>query len=202
MVVCTRGSKSLSVLRQSVAAYAPDIQLALYKTNHTNFGDAYNYAMGHEFEDCEELLIANDDIVFTPWTFQHLMEDVAQLKAAHPLLGLVAPRADNVRGLQSVKEGTGNDVKETHTLSPILAWISREAFQKVQFPPINWFSDDVMCADLSALGYRHFLSRAYVHHVGSATIGEDPAKHVAEAMPWLLANRIKYVRRWWPNWRG
>ena len=202
-VTCTKGSKSLSVLQQSVAAYANNlVTLRPYQTGHTNFGDAYNYAMTHAFKDHDEILICNDDIVLTPSTIPLLLEDVAALKAQHPLLGLVAPRSDNVRGLQSIRETDGSQVAETHTLSPILAWVSRAAFQKAQFPPINWFSDDVLCADLAAHGYRHFLSRSYVHHVGSATIGENPTKHVADAMPWLISNRPEYVRKWWPHWQG
>lgn len=202
LAACTKGSKALSVLKQSVETYAPNVELCIYQTDHTNFGDAYNYAMSLEFKNCDEMLIANDDIVLNPHTISLLLSDVAELKKRVPLLGLVAPKSDNVRGIQSVKYNFKTEIQETFTLSPILAWISKEAFEKVQFPPINWYSDDVMCADLSALGYRHFFSRSYVHHVGSSTIGHDAAKHVADAMPWLLRNRIEYVKQWWPAYKG
>jgi glycosyltransferase involved in cell wall biosynthesis len=197
LVVCTTGSKSLSVLQQSVASYARhDVELRVFKTNHGNFGDAYNYAMREVFEEHEEILFANDDIVLHPSTIPLLMEDVTALKARVPLLGLVAPRSDNVRMGQSIKYVDGHSPTETHVVSPILAWISREAFEKAPFPPINWFSDDVQCADLCALGYRHFLSRSYVHHVGSSTIGHDNQRHIDEARPWIVENRPHYAERW------
>jgi len=121
---------------------------------------------------------------------------VQNLKASVPLLGLVAPRSDNVRPGQCIKYVGGESPTEVYALSPILAWISREAFEKAPFPPINWFSDDVQCADLCALGYRHFLSRSYVHHVGSSTIGYDNKRHTDEARPWLVQHRPHYAERW------
>jgi glycosyltransferase involved in cell wall biosynthesis len=197
LVVCTTGSRSLSVLQQSVAAYARhDIELRVFRTTHGNFGDAYNYAMREVFKDHDEILFANDDIVLHPSTIPLLMEDVTALKARVPLLGLVAPRADNVRASQCIKYVDGHAPTETHVVSPILAWISREAFEKAPFPPINWYSDDIQCADLLALGYQHFLSRSYVHHVGSSTIGHDNQRHIDEARPWIVEHRPQYAERW------
>lgn len=200
LVICTKGSKSLSVLRQSIAAYCPELSVQIFQTTFPSFGESYNFALSTAFMSNDEVLFANDDIVLTPSTISLLLEDVEILKSNIEYLGLVAPRSDNIRGLQSLSLPDSKLLKETHTLSPVLAWMSREAFQRAQFAPINWFSDDVMCEDLSALGYRHFLSRSYVHHVGSTTIGEDNNRHVNEALPWLLSNRPHYVKKWWPNW--
>jgi len=197
LVVCTRGSKSFSVLRQSIAAYAADlVTIRPYCTDHSTFGEAYNYAMADAFQDCSEMLIANDDIVLTPSTIQTLLEDVKALKLTTPRLGLVGTWSDNVRGLQSIKKNPGNQIKRTHTLSPILAWVSKRAFTAAQFPPLNWYSDDVLCEDLTRLGFEHYISRAYVHHVGSATIGPDDWKNYHDALPWLWDNRPEYATRW------
>ena len=75
--------------------------------------------------------------------------------------------------------------------------ISKEAFKEAQFPPINWYSDDVICKDLNALGYRHFISRAYVHHAGSQSIGKDVMKQLEEAKPWIQENRPEYFKEWY-----
>jgi hypothetical protein len=81
-------------------------------------------------------------------------------------------------------------------ISPLFAYISKQAFSEAQFPPLNWYSDDVICQDLNNLGYTHFVSRAYVHHVGSQTIGLDFDKLTEQAKPWIKENRNKYYREW------
>jgi glycosyltransferase involved in cell wall biosynthesis len=202
LVVCTTrlegsGPSPLTVMRESVHAYgALQTELQVFRTGHGNFGAAYNYAMQKAFETHDEILIANDDIVLNPSTIRVLMEDVATLRATVPRLGLVAARSDSVRYCQNIHHMRNPDPVEVEAVSPILAWISREAFEAAPFPPINWYSDDVQCADLSALGYQHFVSRAYVHHVGSSTIGHDNQRHIDEARPWIVANRPQYATRW------
>jgi hypothetical protein len=59
-------------------------------------------------------------------------------------------------------------ILRTDIIAPICAWIHRDAW--IDFPPINWFSDDVQCLEMKR---QHFISRAYVHHVGSQTCGMD-----------------------------
>lgn len=196
IAVCTAGSKCLSVFGASAHTYAFDHKLFVHYPKHLTFGEAYNEIMDLLFISHDEILIANDDIVLTPNTISTLLEDVETLKSTVPKLGVVGTWADNVRGLQSIKENPGGQIKRVKALSPILAWISREAFTAARFPPLNWYSDDVICADLAELGYEHYLSRAYVHHVGSSTIGPDDWKNHYDAMPWLKANRPQYVQRW------
>ena len=41
-----------------------------------------------------------------------------------------------------------------------------------EFAPISWFSDDEHCYRGAKLGYRNYVSRAYVHHVGSQTMSD------------------------------
>lgn len=196
IVVSTKGGSCLEVLRASINVYAPQIPLLVYQSSAPTFGDAYNYAMAEAFGAFDEIIIANDDVVLTPNTIPALRADVTDLRRNVDKLGFVAARADNIRGLQKSTNPGQDLVVQTPVLSPVFAWISKKAFSDVQFPPLNWFSDDVMCEDLNKLGYRHFLSRAYVHHVGSATIMADDWRHYNEAMPWLRANRPSYVQKW------
>lgn len=196
IVISTKGGKCLDVLLASVASYSPETTTMVFDSKASNFGDAYNHVMTEAFECFDEIIIANDDVVLTPSTVSMLLEDISELKRNVPLLGFVAPRSDNIRGLQKTSNPYKDVITEVPVLSPVFAWISKTAFEAARFPPLNWFSDDVMCEDLNQLGYRHFLSRAYVHHVGSATIMADDWKHYNEAMPWLRANRPVYVEKW------
>ena len=197
LVVCTMGGPHLSRLMETVDEYAPnDVEVWVFNGTQGNFGDDYNLAMREVFECHDEILIANDDIALTPSTIRKLMDDVKALKRMVPRLGLVASRADNVRDIQKGDPLGQWKPIEAHAISPILAWISKEAFEAAPFPPINWYSDDVQCADLRALGYQHFISRAFVFHVGSATIGHDTKRHVDEARPWIVKNRPQYALEW------
>ena len=81
-------------------------------------------------------------------------------------------------------------------ISPIFGIISRAAWRQSKFPPLNWYSDDVHCQDLSAKGYKHFLSRSYVHHVGSDTTGMDGQTLTLASVPWIRENRPKYANDW------
>lgn len=195
IVACTVNQACLDVMRASIRAYVPaDVATYIHRDAGPTFGEAYNVAMRQAFEAHEEVVICNDDIVFTPRTWSTLMEDVARLKGLFDNLGYVAARSDYARGAQNIRNGGGRmnflryaseqSIVETPVIAPICAWIHRDAW--VDFPPINWFSDDVQCADMKR---RHFVSRAYVHHVGSQTCGQDAIKCMTDAEPWLRANR-------------
>ncbi len=43
--------------------------------------------------------------------------------------------------------------------------------------------------DLQEAGFRHFVSRAYVHHAGSQTVGMDYQKCHEEPREWIKAHR-------------
>jgi GT2 family glycosyltransferase len=210
IIAATRGSKSLDVFLSSLRAYAPEHEPCVYSNDKGNFGDAYNEAMDLHFGNEEAVVIANDDVVITPTTMPLLLEDVAALRpSAGDKLGLVTARSDFARPWQNVRyprdaqdrlscgRWTFEDlVRETHWLSPIFTWVSRAAFESARLPPLNWHSDDVWCADLRKAGFRFFISRSYVHHVGSMTVGRDEAALVAAALPWLRKHRPEYLREW------
>ena len=195
IIVCTVHGACLDVMTASLNAYVPrDVERYVHHKVGRNFGEAYNFAAREAFKRHGEILVCNDDIVFTPTTWAVLLADVAHIRKVVPNLGYVATRSDYARGEQNVRSGRGKidflryqserHIVETPVIAPICAWIHRDSW--VDFPPINWFSDDVQCADMKR---RHFVSRAYVHHVGSQTCGNDAARCMADAEPWLKANR-------------
>lgn len=191
IVVCTLGSPSLEVLRASIAAYAPDTEFFSAKFPRSTFGQCYNELMAEVFSmHYDEILIANDDIVLHPNTLTELMEDVAICKARHgDKLGLVSVHSDYVRPAQDIRLYARCELREVPVIAPILAWISKKAFNDAPFPPLNWYSDDIQCFDLTKKGYHHYVSRAYVHHAGSQTVGRDNQRLHNEAVPWILTNR-------------
>jgi hypothetical protein len=203
IIVCTVNGACLDVMTASLNAYVPrDVEKYVHHKVGKNFGDAYNFAAREAFKRHDEILVCNDDIVFTPTTWAVLLADVAHLRKVVRDLGYVATRSDYARGEQNVRSGRGKidflryeserHIVETPVIAPICAWIHRDAW--VDFPPINWFSDDVQCADMKR---RHFISRAYVHHVGSQTCGQDAQRCYEDAEPWLLANRPELHARFY-----
>ena len=199
IVICTLGCKSLSVLEASIEAYNPDCVTNIFNIEGTStFGDSYNLALSYTFQKYDEVIVSNDDVVVTPTSIKLLLEDVDTLKTIHgDKLGFVAAISDDARDGQNIRFERGDEPKERAAVSPIFAWMSKKAFTAAQFPPLNWYSDDVICEDLNQLGFTHYISRAYVHHVGSQTVGRDYHKLNAEALPWLRANRPEYVKKWW-----
>ena len=197
IVVCTIGSPSLFVLEASIQTYAPDAWLYLFEDDETTFGEAYNAALDVVFRDHNEVIICNDDVVLTPNSLSILMEDAAMLKDRHgDRLGLVASVADNARPNQDIRRVSHAHCREADRVSPIFAWMSKTAFEAARFPPLNWYSDDVICEDLLSKGFKHYVSRSYVHHAGSQTVGTDYAKLTADAMPWIQAHRPQYLTKW------
>ena len=196
IVVCTVGCRSIDVLRASVKTYNPDVDLIIFEGFMGNFGDDYNAAMEQVFRDHDEIIIANDDIVLQPQSYEILLEDVQRLKGEYKV-GFVAARSDFVRPNQSVMNGIKPNILNVDVISPLFAYISKEAFEQAKFPPINWFSDDVMCKDLMALGYNNFISRSFVHHVGSQTIGRDFEKLMDAPKEWIKTNRPDYFKEWY-----
>jgi len=194
IVVCTIGSPSLAVFEASVKTYVPDVELFISRNRGSNFGEAYNIAVNEAFKHFDEIIVANDDIVLTPTSYSKLLEDVEHLKRFNQL-GWVVARSDEVRPLQ---QGKG-DVFEVPVVSPLFGYVSKEAW--VDFPPINWYSDDIQSIDMSANGYRHFVSRSYIHHVGSQTIGQNNQKNHLDAEPWIKENRPDLHAIWFTQER-
>ncbi len=219
IAIATVSGKCLVTMAASITEYVPrdvavflsgsKIILPRHRTitsdnTATNFGDAYNAVVQQAFAEFDEVVVCNDDIVFTPTTWQSLSEDVFRLKSENIPLGWVACRSDYARGYQNIRLGKGpmswfryeteNSIIETDVIAPICAYIHKNDW--IDFPPLNWYSDDVNCLDLQKAGKRHFISRAYVHHVGSQTCGFDAKNLIESAKPWIRENRPELYDLW------
>ena len=174
-----------------------------YKPNNaTNFGDAYNQIVNYAFStgQYDSLIISNDDVVLTPDTIEKMQADYKYVKKSFKV-GFLGARSDYVLPAQNIRVAEEDDVfsalkweselhiKMTDVIAPIFAAISKEAWQVAQFPSTNWYSDNIICHDLSEAGYKHFVSRGYVHHAGSQTVGNDFKKCHEEPREWIKTNR-------------
>jgi GT2 family glycosyltransferase len=213
LVICSRDSnKSLDVLMASLEAY--DFPVPVYisgvhkeNTNYTentatNFGDAYNYAVTEAFKDgYNSILMANDDVVIRPDTYELMLEDWNKLQGMGQKIGFLGARSDWVLNTQNIRYPFDNNdyiinhrfisetyIKEVIEIAPIFAAISREAWEEEQFPPLDWYSDNVICYNLAKKGYHHFTSRGYVHHIGAHSVDLNPKLQMDKAESWMKAN--------------
>lgn len=219
IAIATVHGNCLPVLAASITFYVPldvtvyisgsQMMLPRHRTINmdnvqTNFGDAYNAVVKRAFEEHDEVVVMNDDIVLTPYTWEQLGEDVALIRKQIDAVGWVASRSDYVRGQQNIRLGQGqmewfkypieHQIVETEVIAPICGYISKDAW--IDFPPINWYSDDIQCLDMSKKGLRHFVSRSYVHHVGSQTCGKNATQCINDAKPWIQQNRPELAALW------
>jgi hypothetical protein len=168
-----------------------------------NFGDAYNAATDYAFKHgrFDSVIMANDDVVMTPSAIDLLAEDARILESSGVKTGFIGARSDYVLHSQNIRFPVSKDnvigvkwesedyIKQAEVIAPIFASISREAWETAKFPSTNWYSDNIICHDLQKAGFQHFVSRAYVHHAGSQTVGTDFEKCHEEPREWIKANR-------------
>jgi len=196
ILVCTVTGRSLPVLEASVKAYCSDVSLIAHHVDRSTFGQSYNTALDEAFKQYDEVIIANDDVVLTPSTYTTLLEDVAALKSEHgDKVGIVGARSDCVREAQNIKENLPEEVFSTLYVSPLFAWIPKIVFDITRFPHTNWFSDDMICMDLNYAGFTNWVSRAYVHHAGSQTVGNNTWEMYLQAIDWIEKNRPERLHR-------
>jgi hypothetical protein len=190
------------VLRESLKQYSP-LQHCIVQTVRP-FGGIYSdmhedaIALGFDY-----VIHCNDDVVLRPDTIERLFEDVAHLNALNLKWGWLAARTDCVRhsaqnirfpyansSLGSIGYAEESLIVEVSSVSPIFAITKAADF--IPYAPINWFSDDEQCYRMTQAGFRHFVSRAYVHHVGSQTM--TPETWAAEQ-----ASSIEFLREYNPQ---
>lgn len=186
----------------------PAVRLLRQPEGITTGSEAWNWCATQT--DAEELLVLGDDCVLHPDSIRLLLEDVELIERLAPevSLGWVGARSNFVKGPQNIRAANGGEragivfdsehrIVETDMIVPVAAWIRREVFCTAGgFPPTNWFADDVLSWDLLRSGHNHFVSRAYVHHVGERATGQgkDQTQLHAEGLAWLRANRPDFVR--------
>jgi len=209
IVIATKESRSLPVLLASINAYVPD-DVVVYIAGHerwgigrhikcfpnmaTNYGEAYNAIVNEAFKTYDEIIVANDDVVLTPTTYQLLAEDVTQFSRwSDP--GWIVARSDYVRSSQISAYMEPGLVYPISQCSPLFGYVTKKAW--VNYPPINWYSDDIQCLEMKSIGYQHYVSRAFVHHAGSQTIGMDNKQNHLDAEPWIKANKPELHRVWY-----
>ena len=220
IVIATKGSKSINVLLESIWMYVPrEVTTYVYgkwdsldkqdwvhylgENDKSNFGDSFNYAITQAFLDGHETVImANDDVVLDPNTYWLLCHDRVLLKQQGHKVGFLSARSNMASMPQNIRAKQENDtwagmkwaseetIQQVEWTAPLFASVDREGFPG--FPPTNFYSDNVACYDMAQEGFKHFNSRAYVHHVGSSTIGRGfgaDSKNTMEAEDWLKLNR-------------
>ncbi len=218
IVIATKTAKCLPVLLSSIDQYVPkevavfisgsDLRLPRHKTINVqnigdNFGDSYNHIVGLAYSMFDDVIVANDDIVLTPSSYDLLMQDVELLPGD---TAWVSAKSDYVRGYQNIREFKHRQgiryVEEgkiipTDVISPLFAYIHKDKW--VDYKPINWYSDDIQCLEIKANGYKNYVSRSYVHHVGSQTIGMDHQKNDQDAKEWIKENMPDLYNHWFPS---
>ena len=222
--IASTNGKCLPVMMKSIEAYVPDdvvIYLALQidsidfhsrnhiihltKNNANSFGKAYNKVCNWAFERYDTIMICNDDIVFNPDTCNQLQNNWNILHEYYPnQVGYLACRSNYARGKQNIRWHENNakiqglkyrhefSITDEDTIAPICAVISKDSW--VDFEDINLFSDDIQCAEIIKKGKKHFVSTAYVHHVGSQSIGE-PLNEIKDALNHLKEINSPYYKQ-------
>jgi len=215
IVIATKHAKCLPVLLSSIDQYVPldvtvfvsgsDLKLPRHRTINVentgdNFGDSYNQVVHCAYSMFDDVIVANDDIVLTPTSYSLLLEDVELLPKD---TAWVSAKSDYVRGYQNIREFKQKEgirymeerkIIPTEIISPLFGYIHKDKW--VDYKPINWFSDDIQCLQIRANGYKNYVSRSYVHHVGSQTIGMDHSKNEQEAKSWIKENMPELYAHW------
>lgn len=220
IVIATKTPKCLPVLISSIDRYVPShvkvylagSEIRGFKQQYINlpnngntFGESYNEVVKEAFKHHDHIIVANDDVVLTPTSYQKLGDDYKFLGMELPnnRLGWIAAKSDYCRGAQNIREFTRRNgiryeeedaIIRTDVISPLFAAITKEAW--VDYPPINWYSDDIQCMDIEAKGYENYASSSYVHHVGSQTIGMNHQKNHLDAEEWIRHNRPSLHKLW------
>jgi hypothetical protein len=196
IVIATVDGKCLPVLSKSIEQYVPSgVDVIIYKNNAGNYGDAYNHAVNEAFMAYDEIIVANDDIVLNPDSYTKLVEDIAFLKKQNTKIGWVVSRSDYVHPMQQAFRLDPNLIHTAPRCSPLFGYIHIQSW--IDYPPINWYSDDIQCIDMASKGYQHFISRSYVHHAGSQTIGMDNQKNHLDSESWIKDNRPELYKEWY-----
>jgi hypothetical protein len=199
IIVCTRNQfeDHVTIMTKSCDFYATDSIFELHRST-SNFGTAYNEAVCIAFakyRNHERFIIANDDIVLRPDTVQMLVEDADNLDSRGIVWGHIAARADRIAPtLQSIVRNPLDapaQIFQERWIAPVCSMINRKTW--IDFPPINWGSDVIQCHDMALACTSVFVSRAYVHHIGGITTGNEAEADRERSRRWCLQHRPELV---------
>jgi hypothetical protein len=194
----------------------------ILQSNHKagSYGDAYNYVVRRAFAKHEQVLVCNDDIVFNPYTYNLIQQDFDYLlnRFGRAKIGWIGCLTDFAIGMQNIrmdirlegedalkmsdiKRGREYYVSPTNFIAPICALVTKDAW--IDYMPVNFFSDTLQCMQMRKSGLEHYVSRAYVHHVGSQSMKSygDETKDALEILKVshpqeyaMLKDRLKMER--------
>jgi hypothetical protein len=210
--ICSKTGKPLPVLLKSIELYVPedveiyicgsDYKLPKHKTHnfeHTydTGGKAWNFMAQKVFENHDYGVACADDAVLNPNSYQQLIEDLELLLSAGKNVGLLAARTNYAKGWQNIRYGHGeliglnyegeSKILGVDYVAGIFNTVSKSTY--IPCPPIDWYSDDIQCLDMINNGSQHYVSRAYVHHVGSMTYGRNYKECSDASKEWVKENR-------------
>lgn len=175
---------------------------------------AQGMAFAIDQADSDEIFHVQDDSVVHPDATRMMIEDIELIQRQRPdlQLGILGARSNFICGPQNVRcSNNGNwhygsifydtegQIMETDIVFPVFAWYRRDAWEKVgRFPEgLTWWSDVLFSYDLARAGYTHFISRAYVHHIGmrgTHASGENTDSLHAAGIAWLKVNRPDFLK--------
>jgi hypothetical protein len=154
-------------------------------------------------------VIIPDDVCLHPDAWAQLMEDATGVNNLDGVrLGIMGTRCNYVVGPQNIRSPNGgvlapncmsydneDAVFRVETVFPVVALFDRAVYDELgTFPDqLHWFGDNLYSYDLAQRGYERWISRAYVHHIGSrgsrSDTGASDQQLAAEGLSWLRANR-------------
>jgi hypothetical protein len=222
IIICSKTQKTLPVLLKSIECYVPqDVEIYLccendsyskllpnHKVKHfihsyDTGGKAWNFLTSKAFEDHEEVISCADDVVLNPNSYQLLLEDVEILKSTGKKIGQVCARTNYAKGYQNVRYGPGKlmglgyeseaQIVPVDYVAGIFGWSQKSTW--IPCPPIDWYSDDIVCLDMVKNGCTHYVSRSYIHHIGSVTYGHNFEQLSNDSREWIEENRPELVER-------
>ncbi len=189
-----------------VLAPNPRLRLVPQPDGAATFGAAFEAlwrtAPGDTF------VVLNDDTVLMPDTLALLLDDAALLDRAKHRWGFLGCRSNYVKGPQNIRFPNESALRGVRfeseakilavpSIALVAAAVRREALERIGgFPDVNWYSDDLMSWDLARAGYTHFVSRAYVHHVGMRSTGQGRSMQDLdrEGRAWILEHRPDFAQ--------
>ncbi len=185
-----------------------DVEWLRQPEDARHFGDACRFLVASA-KGADGLLFLNDDSVITPDLGLRVRYDLAALHEKKLPLGLLGLRSNfvagdqNIRSHGKVRNGMNNPeeemLTETHVVFGVGFWVSAAVLARIpdDWTRIHWYGDSLLSLDLRKAGFRHFVSRAYLHHVGSRSSG-GKEKWLAwhyEALAWLREHRPEAVEK-------
>ena len=199
IVICSRSdSNHLQVLLKSIECYVRGAEVYVCCNDKINSlvikeiipndvdtaGAAFDKILRYVFQNYNKAILINDDVVLGPDSYKLLTEDWQKLKKQN--VGILSARSDHCLPSHSIRFSQPNDtmnglrwnseneIKQVSSVAPVFCIIDRDAYLKSGgFPPINWYSDNILCQEMQKNDYTVFVSRSYVHHLGEQTQGKN-----------------------------